>query len=102
MVLIAVRRVAVKEISRGCTGWPARLPLVAGVACWAATRPTARTSSVAVIQAACSCLIRAGDCDRKIGPLEGPAPVMEDLASLRAVSDPSHRHRYAPARPSAG
>ena len=86
-------RAAVKEISRGWTGWPARPPLQAGAADAAAARAVARTSSVAVTQAACSCWTRPGDCDRNIGPVDGPAPLIAGLASFRAVSDPSHRHR---------
>ena len=65
---IRVRRQAVNEISRGWTGWPARPPLAAGAARRAAARAVARTSSVAVTQAACSCWTRPGDCDRKISP----------------------------------
>ena len=91
-VVMATRRAAVKEISLGWTGCPARRPLRAGAADPAAWRATARTSSQAVIQAACSCRIMSGQCDRKIGPVEGPAPRIADLASRSAVSDPSHRH----------
>jgi len=47
---------------------------------------------VAVIHAACSWRIMSGVRDRKIGPVEGPAPRMADLAPRSAVSDPSHRH----------
>src|SRR6266581_1162130 len=57
----------------------------------AAARPVARASSVAVTQAACSCAIRAGEDDRSIGPVDGPAPLIADLASFKAVSDPIHR-----------
>ena len=35
--------------------------------------------------------ISSGVAERKIGPVEGPAPVMADFASFRAVSDPVHR-----------
>jgi hypothetical protein len=93
MAAMMARRAAVKEISRGWTGRPARLPFAAGAARRAAARAVARTSSVAATQAACSWVTRPGDCDRKIGPVEGPAPLIADLTSLRAVSDPSHRHR---------
>src|SRR5271170_1226008 len=72
--VMSARRAAVKEISRGCTAWPARLPLPAGTAMPAAARAAARASSVAVIQAACSWATRAGDCERSIGPVDGPAP----------------------------
>ena len=58
----------------------------------AAARAAARASSAAVIQAACSWRIMSGVCDRKIGPVEGPAPRMADLASRSAVSGPFHRH----------
>src|SRR5437016_5608417 len=68
---------AVKEIALGWTGYPARRPLRAGAADRAAWRATARTSSLAVIQAACSCRIMSGQCDRKIGPVEGPAQVSD-------------------------
>ena len=47
---------------------------------------------MAVIHAACSWRIMSGVRDRKIGPVEGPAPRMADLAPRSAVSDPSHRH----------
>ena len=43
-----------------------------------------------------------GQCDRKIGPVEGPAPQMADLASRSAVSDPSHYHLQAAASVPAG
>ena len=33
------------------------------------------------------------DCDRRIGPVDGPAPLMADLASFSRVSEPIHRHR---------
>src|SRR6266567_3692779 len=85
-------RLAVAVISRGWTGWPARRPLPAGTAARAAARPAARVSSTAVTQAACSWRTRSGDCERNIGPVEGPAPRIADLASRSAVSDPSHRH----------
>lgn len=64
----------------------------AGTATAAAARATARASSTAVTQAACSWVIRAGDCERSIGPVDGPAPLIADLASLRQVSEPTHRH----------
>ena len=89
--VMTARRAAVNEISRGCTGWPARLPLPAGTATAAAARAVARASSMAVTQAACSWAIRAGDADRSIGPVDGPAPLIADLASFREVSDPIHR-----------
>ena len=79
------------RISRGWTRWPARLPFRAGTAIAVAARAVARASSVAVTQAACSWAIRAGDPDRSIGPVEGPAPLIADLASFRQVSDPIHR-----------
>jgi len=37
------------------------------------------------------CTARAGDAERSIGPVDGPAPLMADLASFRQVSDPIHR-----------
>src|ERR1700746_2452941 len=83
VVVMTARRAAVNEISRGWTGWPARLPLRAGTAIAAAARGAARASSVAVTQAACSCAIRAGEADRSIGPVDGPAPLIADLASFR-------------------
>ena len=73
VVVMAARRAAVKEISRGWTGCPARRPLRAGAADLAAARAAARASSVAVIQAACSWRIMSGVCDRKIGPVEACA-----------------------------
>src|SRR6266545_2729799 len=91
MLARAARRAAVKETWRGWTLRPARRPLRAGAAWRAAARARARVSSVPQIQAACSWLIRAGACERKIGPEDGPAPVMTDFASFRAVSDPLHR-----------
>ena len=90
---MTVRRAAVKEISRGWTGWPARRPLRAGTAFAAAARAVARASSTEITQAACSWRIRAGDCDRRIGPVDGPAPLIADLASFSAVSDPIHDMR---------
>ena len=60
----------------------------------AAAQASARMSSVPQIQAACSWVISSGAAERKIGPVEGPAPVMADFASFRAVSDPGHRHAY--------
>jgi len=56
-----------------------------------AARARARMSSVPQIQAACSWAISSGVAERKIGPVDGPAPVMADFASFRAVSDPAHR-----------
>ena len=88
---MTARRAAVKEIWRGCTGCPARRPRRAGMAAAAAARATARASSTAITQAACSCAARAGDAERSIGPVDGPAPLMADLASFRQVSDPIHR-----------
>jgi hypothetical protein len=90
-LVMAARRAAVKEISLGWTHCPARLPLRAGAAVRAAARAVARTSSAAVTQAACSWAIMSGQRDRKIGPVDGPAPRIADLASRSAVSDPSHR-----------
>ncbi len=91
MLARAAWRAAVKEICRGWTFRPARRPLRAGAALRAAARARARVSSVPQIQAACSAATRAGLAERKIGPVEGPAPVMADLASFRDVSDPAHR-----------
>ena len=85
--VMTARRAAVNEICRGCTGGPARRPLRAGMA----TAAAARASSTAVTQAACSWRIRAGDAERRIGPVDGPAPLIADLASLRQVSEPIHR-----------
>src|SRR5215831_19788391 len=84
---MTARRAAVKEISRGCTGCPARRPRRAGTAIAAAARAVARASSTAVTQAACSWAARAGDCDRSIGPVDGPAPLIADLASFSRVSE---------------
>jgi hypothetical protein len=89
--VMTARRAAAKEISRGCTGWPARRPFRAGAAFAAAARAVARVSSVAATQAACSWAIRAGVAERSMGPVEGPAPLMVDLASFREVSDPIQR-----------
>jgi hypothetical protein len=44
-----------------------------------------------MIQAACSRAISAGDPERSIAPVDGPAPLIADLASFSAVSDPVHR-----------
>ena len=85
------RRAAVKEISRGWTGSPARRPLRAGAATAAASRAMARASSVEMTQAACSWAIRAGDAERSIGPADGPDSRIADLASFSGVSEPSHR-----------
>jgi hypothetical protein len=82
------RRAAVKEISRGRTGSPARRPRRAGEAIAAAVRAAARASSTAVTQAACSWATRAGECERNISPVDGPAPLIADLATFRQVSEP--------------
>ena len=66
-------------------GCPARWPFLAGTAWRAAARITARTSSQAVIHAACSARIIPGMPERKIGPFDGPAPRMADLSSRSAV-----------------
>src|SRR6516165_53022 len=87
---MTARRAAVNEISRGCTGCPARRPRRAGTATAAAARARARASSTAVTQAACSWAIRAGEQERSIGPVDGPAPLIADLASFRQVSEPIH------------
>jgi hypothetical protein len=50
----------------------------------------ARASSTAVTQAACSWAARAGEQERSIGPVDGPAPLIADLASFRQVSEPIH------------
>src|SRR5260370_21515960 len=100
--VMMARGAAVNDISGGCTGWPARLPCRAGTAIAAAARAAARASSVAVTQAACSWAIRAGDCERSIGPVDGPAPLIADLASFRQVSDPIHRQWQAAASTPAG
>src|ERR1019366_2143346 len=76
---------------RGWPPWPARLPVRAGTATAAAARAVARTSSAAVTQAACSWATRAGEPERSIGPVDGPAPLIADLDSFRQVSDPIHR-----------
>jgi Arc/MetJ family transcription regulator len=92
-VVISVRRAVVNDKCRACTGSPARGPLAKGAAVVAAERVAAWTSSVARIQAACSCRIRSAECERRNAPLPGPAPARVDLASRRAVSEPSQRHR---------
>ena len=61
----------------------------------AAARAVARASSTEITQAACSWATRAGDWDRSIGPVDGPAPVIADLASFSVVSEPTHRQWYA-------
>ena len=92
VVAVIARRAAVKEIWRGWTGWQAPLPLLpAGTAIAAAARAMARASSTAVTQAACSWAIECGDWERSIAPVDGPAPLIADLASFSAVSDPIHR-----------
>ena len=75
----------------GVHGLAGALALRAGTAIAAAARAAARASSTAVTQAACSWATRAGDCERSIGPVDGPAPLIADLASFREVSDPIHR-----------
>src|ERR1019366_4011103 len=85
--VMTARRAAVNQISRGGATWPARLPLRAGTATAAAARAVARTSSAAVTQAACSRPTRAGEPERSIGPVDGPAPLIADLDSFRQVSD---------------
>ena len=57
---------------------------------------------MAVTQAACSWAIRAGDCERSIAPVDGPAPLIADLASFSEVSDPIHRQWYPAASTPAG
>src|SRR3954465_10343014 len=79
VVVMIARRAAVNDIWRGWTGWPARLPLPAGTATAAGARATGRARPVAVTQAACSWAIRAGDWDRSIAPVGGPAPLIADL-----------------------
>ena len=75
----------------GVDGLAGVLPLPAGTAIAAAARAVARASSTAVTQAACSWATRAGDPERSIAPVDGPAPLIADLASFSAVSDPIHR-----------
>lgn len=48
-------------------------------------------SSTAVTEATCSWVIFAGDAERSIGLVDGPAPLMADLASVGAVFEPIHR-----------
>src|SRR2546430_16834755 len=67
---------------------PAWRPPRGGTATAAAARAVARASSTAVTQAACSWRTRAGEQERSIGPVDGPAPLIADLASFRQVSDP--------------
>jgi hypothetical protein len=56
-----------------------------------ARRNSARASPVAVTQTACSWATRSGDRERSIAPVDGPAPLIADLASFSDVSDPIHR-----------
>ena len=92
-VPIRVRRAVVNDRCRAATACPVRGPFRNGGAMAAAERVAARTSSVPMIQAACSCRISSGLAERRIAPVPGPASWMADLASRRAVSEPSHRHR---------
>lgn len=92
-VAIRVRRAVVNDRCRAATGCPVRRPFWKGAAMAAAQRVAAWTSSVATIHAACSWRISSGVVERRIAPVPGPAPWMADLASRRAVSEPSHRHR---------
>ena len=92
---MTARRAAVNEISRGCTGWPARWPLRAAMATAAAARAVARASSTAITRAACSWRAWAGEPGRSTGPVDGPAPLIADLASFRQVPEPVHRQRQA-------
>jgi transcriptional regulator with XRE-family HTH domain len=69
-------------------GCPARRPLRAGAAAWAASRTRPRTSSPASAQAASSCRTSSGDLERSIGPVEGPAPSRRLLVSRSPVFRP--------------
>jgi transcriptional regulator with XRE-family HTH domain len=79
---------AVPDSWRGWTGCPARRPLRAGAAAWAASRTRPRTSSPASAQAASSCRTSSGDLERSIGPVEGPAPSRRLLVSRSPVFRP--------------
>jgi hypothetical protein len=92
-VATTVRQATAKDRCRAWTGCPARGPLANGAATAVAERRVARTSPVAIVQAACSESTRSGVAERRIAPVPGPAALMVDLASRRAVSAPSHRHR---------
>ena len=88
----AARRAAVKEISRGWAGSPARRPLPAGAAAAAAARAIARVSSAAVTHAACSWRIRSGELGAEHRPGGGPGAADRGLGfpqrGLRPVPPP--------------
>jgi hypothetical protein len=93
VICVAFAFVRARVAHRGARGWSiarpvAPVPLVSGPA---AARVVARVSSVAVTQAACSWATWSGEAEGSIAPVEDPAPLMVDLASFRAVSEPIQR-----------
>ena len=91
VVVMTARRAAVKEISRGWTGWPGALALAGGhgdrrggAGCRAGQLGGGHPGGVFLRD-------QGGEADRSIGPVDGPAPLIADLASFKAVSDPIHR-----------
>ena len=82
-VVIRVRRAVVNDRCRAATGWPVWGPLRNGVAMAAAERVAAWTSSVATIQAACSCRISSGVAERRIRPGARSGVVQGGLSGRR-------------------
>lgn len=70
-----------------------------GACCPAARAPWMRSSWVVVIQARISCVTWCGVPERRIGPREGPAPVIADLSCPIVVPGaPRRRGYYRPFR----
>jgi hypothetical protein len=86
------------------TGQGERNPVGAGsgACCPAAWAPWMRSSWGAVIQARISCVTWCGVPERRIGPREGPAPVIADLSCPIVVSGAPRRRGYNRAGSPAG
>ena len=82
---IASRRVTVNDTRAGVTGERR------AAAAWAAWQACMRTSWVAVIQAHISWQTWCGVAERRMGPREGPPPVIADLSSPIFVSTAPQR-----------
>ena len=84
------RRAAVNEIWRGRTGWPA-LALAGGDS---DGRGGAGGGAGQFHGDHPGGVLLSGQgrgLERSMGPVDGPAPVIADLASFRVVSEPIHR-----------